>query len=416
MNQFVGFHTMTRAILAIFMIFVSSVPPARGDDDPFFLSYWAGPPIEDARYAEIREANFTVASPGGGSSPEANRAILDLCRKHDLKALIYDSRINGADPAAPDFAARIDAAVADYAGHPALYGYHLIDEPGAAEFPRLAAIVARLKEKDPGRLAYINLFPNYATAGQLGNPSYEEHVDAFCKTVKPEILSYDHYALLDPAQPPRPEVFPNLDVVRRKGLEYGIPFCAVVLSTPHGPYRNPSEADLRWQAWTALAYGAKGISWFTYWTPKSQEWNFHNGILDETGKRTEHYEQVKRLHGAIRAMGPTLRTLTSTAVYAAGTKLPGVEPWPEAGAAPVARVEGGPFLVGFFVDYAGTAHATIVNVDFRAPATAKLTLSDKPRGLRAERFDPATSAWTPWPEGGVPIAPGDGVLLRISAP
>ncbi len=407
---------MKRGLLAICLLFAPAAPSAQAEEDPFFLSYWVGPPTEDARYAEIREANFTVAAPGGGSSPEDNRAILDLCRKHGLKAMVYDSRISGADPAAPDFAARIDAAVGDYAGHPALYGYHITDEPNASEFPRLAAIVARLKEKDPGRLAYINLFPNYASPDQLGNPTYEAHVDAFCKIVKPELLSYDHYALLDPAQPPRPEYFPNLDVIRRKALEFGIPFCAVVLSTPHDPYRNPSEADLRWQAWTALAYGAKGISWFTYWTPKSTTWNFHNGIINEKGERSEHYERLKRLHGEIRAMGPTLRALTSTAVYAAGTKLPGVAPWPEEGAPPAARVEGGPFLVGFFVDYEGTAHATIVNVDFRAPATAKLTLSGKPEGLRAERFDPATSAWTPWPEGGVPIAPGDGVLLRVTAP
>ena len=35
------------------------------------------------------------------------------------------------------------------------------------------------------------------------------------------------------------------------------------------PQYDPSEAQLRWQAFTALAYGAKGILYFVYWASMS---------------------------------------------------------------------------------------------------------------------------------------------------
>ena len=46
--------------------------------------------------------------------------------------------------------------------------YYITDEPGAAAFAGLGRLVAYLRERDPGHLAYINLFPTYANEQQLG--------------------------------------------------------------------------------------------------------------------------------------------------------------------------------------------------------------------------------------------------------
>ena len=46
--------------------------------------------------------------------------------------------------------------------------YHIVDEPGAAAFAGLGRLVAYLRQRDPGHLAYINLFPTYANEQQLG--------------------------------------------------------------------------------------------------------------------------------------------------------------------------------------------------------------------------------------------------------
>ena len=58
----------------------------------------------------------------------------------------------------------------------AVMGYFITDEPGARDFPALAKAVAPVKKFAPGKLAYINLLPDYATLGaadgsQLGTPT-----------------------------------------------------------------------------------------------------------------------------------------------------------------------------------------------------------------------------------------------------
>ena len=43
--------------------------------------------------------------------------------------------------------------------HPAVYGYHLKDEPGGDQFAELAKSAALVRELAPGKWPYINLPP-----------------------------------------------------------------------------------------------------------------------------------------------------------------------------------------------------------------------------------------------------------------
>lgn len=343
-------------------------------DDSFVISYWCGPrPDQDpsVRYAEVAECNFThCLPPCGGVSVEQNKAILDACEKNGLKYIIPDSRIMAKKPEDPDFAANLDAVIADYAGHSATGGYFLTDEPNASAFPWLAAVNQYLLKKDPKHLPYINLFPNYANEQQLGNPTYEEHVEQFCSVVRPKLLSYDHYALINDGTE-RPIYFENMEIVRRQGLKHGIPMCFILLVVPHGPYRDPSEAEIRWQVYTALAYGAKAILYFTYWTPHGGDaWRFRNGIITYDGERTEHFNQVKRINAELKVLGPILMKLTSTGVYHTGEAPLGCRA-PEPGL-PVRVTNDVPVVLGMFKHRDGSAWAMIVNRDMRKPAHVDL--------------------------------------------
>src|SRR5438132_906166 len=71
-------------------------------------------------------------------------------------------------------------------------------------------------------LPYANLFPNYATAAQLGVTSYPAYVRQFLETVRPKLFSFDHYALVGPGE--RPTYFENLEVIRREALRAQTPF------------------------------------------------------------------------------------------------------------------------------------------------------------------------------------------------
>src|SRR5439155_17093610 len=123
--------------------------------------------------------------------------------------------------------AALDAVVADYAKSPALLGYFLQDEPSAGRFSRLAALERGLRARDPQYLPYVNLFPSYATAEQLGTASYPVYVRQFLETVRPKLFSFDHYALVGPGE--RPSYFENLEVIRREALRAEVPFAAILL-------------------------------------------------------------------------------------------------------------------------------------------------------------------------------------------
>ena len=74
--------------------------------------------------------------------------------------------------------------ISEVRNHPAVFGYYLRDEPTASFFPGLATVSSVVKELHPGVWPYINLFPNYADASQLGTKTYDEYVEKFIEDLQ----------------------------------------------------------------------------------------------------------------------------------------------------------------------------------------------------------------------------------------
>ena len=402
--------------LICLLVLLAFAVAAGSRADEFLTSHWCGP--TEATSEKIKEAagaGFNVIMFGG--TVEQNKKALDLCEAEGVKALVIDNRVMARRSRERGFAANLDAVIADYGSHPAFWGYYLTDEPNSSYFRRLAPVSKYLLKKDPKHVPYINLFPTYATREQLGNPTYEQHVDEFCRVVQPKLLSYDHYALL--ANGERSDYFENLEIIRRQGIKHHTPFCYILLSVPHGPYRDPSEADLRWQVNTALAYGARGIMYFTYNTPDDPAWNYRNAIIDADGKPTAKYDQVRRINTEILKLAPTLMRLTSVAVYHTGMAPQGTKLLPEDGL--ISRIEGGEFVVGQFNSDSGQKYAMLVNRSPRQPARAEVTFSQKVELWEVSRSTGRERAVTVAEDGPgstwrAAFGPGEGRLVRIETP
>ena len=63
---------------------------------------------------------------------------------------IRDDRLDAYNPPRLGWRVRVAAAVKEYGDHPALCGYYLVDEPDAARFADLAALVHRLRSAGAG--------------------------------------------------------------------------------------------------------------------------------------------------------------------------------------------------------------------------------------------------------------------------
>ena len=383
--------------------------PSRAFAD-FTISYWCGPPakfLSQDRFNEVKEANFTLAFPAcAGMTPEQNRKMLDYCHAAGLKAIIMDGRMPHAISGDANAKPAIDAIVKDFADHPALLGYHIIDEPGAHAFPALAEVMAYLKEKDPKHPGYINLLPSYGRDHNvLGTKTYEEYVRKYADIVKPSVISYDHYHFLDYGDRKNPageiEFFENLDTIRKVALEKNIPFWNIVLLTKHGAYRHLTEPELRFEAMQTLAHGASGLIWFTYWSPAGFDSTFdwHHAMINPDGSRDPHYDMVKVINADVLAYAQAMRGAKSTEIRS-----------------PLGDRKNSPLTVGHFKTEDNRDLRFIANTDYKKPTTIPFAIPSQ----KAERFDPATKKWNPveaeTKDGKshvtLTLPPGDAALLR----
>jgi hypothetical protein len=384
------------AIVLVASLVVSVPKPTIVSPDKFVVSYWYGVPPEQTnqqRYAEIAEAGFNLVTPNNtelsvDQARAHNRKVLDLCKANGLKAIIYDPRVAEAKPGSPSFERDMDEVIHDYARHPALYGYYLRDEPGNADFPWLAAVSSALIKRDPKHLPYINLVPVVA-GGMFGGPpfrndpaayppirdAYVKHLDGYIKTVNPKLVCYDEYDLFEGGGI-RGWYFANLELIRNAAQKQHLPFWNIFLVTPHvhghGTYRDPSLSDLRFLVYTTLAYGARGLMYFTYWTPPE---GFGNAIIDAKGNRTRHYEEVKQLNFQIHRLASTLSRLHSDGVYHVGKQPMECHALPPGTL--LARVDGPDVLVSFLSDSRGRRYVMVVNKDMVQDQTISLEFTEK---------------------------------------
>lgn len=361
------------------------------------VTYWAGPSMTDATAQQMAE--------GGWNLVWCGEKELDVARKHGLRAQLTDGLLSPASLDDPARRQQLDALIARVAPHPALHAYFITDEPNATNFLALGKLVAHLRERDPRHLAYINLFPTYASNEQLGNrgdvvTAYREHLRQFVDVVKPALISYDHYQFTTHGD--SGQYFLNLALIRRAAQDAGLPFLNIVQACTWAPsMRVPGGDEMRYLVYTSLAYGAQGISYYVYCHP-----GHTGGIANADGTPTALYPVLSKLNREFAATAGQLQPLRSLGVFHAGMLPPGAEPLPADAAfafdpllperaykAPE-PVKGA--LLGLFGpakpagENAKPTHAVVVNLDYGAEADLGL------RGPAAlELFDATTGQWSP---------------------
>jgi len=289
--------------------------------------------------------------------------------------------------------------------HPALFGYYLRDEPKAPAFPGLANWVAAYRKADPDARCYINLFPNVASIPQLGVTTYDEYVESFVATVKPSFVSYDHYALMDDGSL-KGGYFQNLESVRKIALKYNLPFWNIVLSNSHFHYAEPSENGFRFQAYTTLAYGARGISYFTYFAPATG--NYRLAPIDQFGHKTAVWDMLRSVNLQIHQLAPTYLQLKSVNVFHhpdVPKECQGI-----ASSKFVQEVSGGSFVVGEFEGPQGRPFVMVVNKDLHKSAVLGISFKQPGRVMHTNSY---TGATHPWEGEDHWFAPGQGMLLSL---
>jgi hypothetical protein len=373
--------------------------------DAPIITYWAGPQITDTSARQMKAGGFNLIW--------CQEAELDMAARHGLGALLQSRFLSPSSLDSPLQQAELDALIARVCHHPSLRGYFLTDEPSASLFAKLGKIVAHVRERDPAHFVYINLFPTYANNEQLGTvgpvvAAYHEHLRQYLETVKPALISYDHYQFAINGD--NDQYFLNLSLIRQAALESGLPFLNIVQACTWTPsMRVPDTNEVRYLISTTAAYGALGISYYVYCHP-----NHLGGIAFADGTPTPLYQALRLYNREFAAIAKELMPLKSLAVYQTAMNERGCEPIPANApfriASSTAQASKRGFLLGYFGKHQKPTYVMVVNLDYRADATTTLLA---PRNLQI--FNTLSANWSKVksPRAELRFAPGEGRLLRV---
>lgn len=246
------------------------------------------------RYQEMKDAGITHSLSFFSNADEMQKA-LDIAAKVGVKMLV----------SCPELKADPEKTVRRFMNHPAVVGYHLMDEPGIALFPELGNWGRRIQSVDSKHFCYVNLFPNFAdTATQLGTKNYRKYVSECAKQIPLQFLSFDYYPVLKDRL--SKTWYENLEQFSDEARKAGKPFWAFALTTTYDDgHLNPQTlASMRLQVYSDLAYGAQGIQYFTYWSATSVNVpsveDQRGAPISAAGKRSVVYDRVKLMSEEIK--------------------------------------------------------------------------------------------------------------------
>ncbi|GIL28046.1 hypothetical protein [Actinocatenispora comari] len=422
----------------------ADLPLTGGSQFPIGV-FWPPPPTftTPERYAEIADAGFTFLLNGNYLWDATGITYaLRLAEQAGLKMLVTGDPLEvvtagnfwiAGDPSGnrpqlsvDDATVVLRAVLNTYRKYPAFAGLDLVDDPAANRFTTLAALVGIVRRLAPTVLPYINFRRLGQPWGAWGTPgmdaaTYTTYVQQAVDTIGPSVLSYDRYPL-NANGTDDPLYFQNWAIVREAGLRANLPTWIYLQSVQYAGHRLPTAAELAWQANVSLAYGAKGVQYFTYWTPDPSRGSGFvpaQALITVAGQRTDLYDAAKAFNtGWLQPAGSQLKPLVSeSVVHANDTPLP-------AGATAftpddlLRRASGDAVVLGRFrpTDPADrTRWLLVANRSPRAAATARLDLHAE-RVARVGAFDPGTGSYVPQPNPAivnVTLRPGAAALYRL---
>ncbi|MFC5403237.1 beta-galactosidase [Cohnella soli] len=400
--------------------------PQYSADKKLTIGAWVAPPpdfINEQTYKDVADSGINLIYALYEDADLNALKALQLAEKNGIQYLV---RSRAASSVPEDELDLLDGMFDDYKNSPAFGGVLVSDEPGALKFKKLGALHEKFKQLLPGKHFYVNLFPTYSSLDQRDGRTYKEYVDEYIQTVKPDFVSFDHYPLMQGVDGPytKEDHLLNLDIVSNASKKAGLPFWAFIqsigFSTAGTQNRDPDEKDIRWQAYNALAFGAKGIQYFTYWTPSSDgAARFSKAMVDADGTKTPLYDAVKNVNEEILSFDQIYLNYDNVGVMTFPVDNAPANLYTENRLAEFETIKEvaseQPVVIGCFQDKNGNQALVLVNyTDPAANQTNKVSIKlDGIKGVSQYDKDGHTISKTSGGKYEVTLQPGEGKFIML---
>jgi len=241
--------------------------------------------------------------------------------------------------------------------------------------------------------------------------TFNEYLERFVTEVKPQLISYDDYMVqysMDLENPGRASrYFIDLLEVRGVARKYGLPFWNIVSSNQIRAHTTiPSPANLAMQAYTTLAAGGRGVTWYTY-----NARGYGYAPIDKHGNRTMTWQYLQMVNRQVKTLGPIMNGMRSTGVYFTSPA-----PAESAPLLPGEVVRGlktdVPMMLGEFIAHDGARWAMVVNLSLQKSAKVALDLQEGYQ--QGTVISPEDGSELGMEEGNaVWLAAGQGALIKV---
>ena len=186
--------------------------------------------------------------------------------------------------------------------------WYLQDEPHFEDLPNLKKEYDHLMEFSQNKPIYVNLIGSISKKYTGDCKTMIEYLDTIDSLLHPEIWSYDYYPVSisnSKININYNQFFASLNAFKEQSQKTGKPYWAFCqgMEYKNSQIQRPAATlpFLRFEAFCALAFGAKGIVYWGYSLPKSNDEQYLSALTESNGKKTKAWYCSQKVNQEIRA-------------------------------------------------------------------------------------------------------------------
>ncbi len=280
-------------------------------------------PITDETVKYISDAGFELIMCPFDEENENRDKLVDLAAKYDILCLTENHKLPNKSAALEQMT---DESFFDgVPNKPNVLGNYGWDEPNKCEFERIGKYSELFEKAFPDKILFNNLFPACCTEQQYGTKSYRDYVEGYAKNVQTDRISVDIYPFYSIGAINFFGLFQGIqtyDTIGSVCRKYGKDFWLYTQTQGNWfshIYHLPTFEQIKWQIYTALAYGARlfiEIAMDSCWGRHAYS------MMKPDGSLTEQYLYARRVNAEIKELSPVISDYRSLGVLPAKAKKP----------------------------------------------------------------------------------------------